>query len=209
MRTTKVSTWLPLFSGFYDSIWDSNYDEERELDWINEQRIEADLPEVTWDDVEWDYKGYQKAVVEGVTKYIGEALVEDKFIKAYKLEKLVSPREYNFATDSIHVQMTVTNESKRHMRAYIDAHLTAFTKYLKDRYTSYDGFHSSYSNDVNDWLDDFDATVTHRHKLGALLEFILRHDDQVREEDIHEYLSGNGVTVQASNYSKLVPEKAA
>ena len=35
-----------------------------------------------------------------------------------------------------------------------------FEQYIKDRYTSYDGFSSSYTNDPELWLDDMDDTGT-------------------------------------------------
>lgn len=208
MKTTKVSTWLPLFSGFYETIWNGDSQEECELENINELRAEIGLPKVDWDDVEWDTDSYEKAVVEGVTDYVCEELIKMKLIKAYRLEKLSSPREYNFYTDAIHVQMTVTESNKRMIEGYLTLHRPAFEAYLKERYTSRSGFISSYENYIEAWMDDFEETITHEHKLGAVFEFILRHEDQVREIDIYEHLRGNGLEMQAANYSELVPKVA-
>lgn len=208
MKTTKVSTWLPLFSGFYETIWSTDNDEEMELEYLNEERKNRGMPEITWDDVDWDYNGYQKNVVRGMTESVGEELIKQGFISAYKLQKLNSPREYNFANDSIHVAMTVTESNKNKIQDYLNSHLDAFATYIKDHYTSYDGFCSSYSNDVNGWLDDIDGTVTNQHMLASVLSFILQDMDQITEEFIHDDLAGNGARLQAKNYSKLLPELA-
>jgi hypothetical protein len=50
---------------------------------------------------------------------------------------------------------------------YLKANFEAFTKYIKERYTSRDGFISFHSNYAPDWLVDWDG-----HKVGSILNFI-------------------------------------
>ena len=55
-NTVKIETWAPVFSGFYNTVW------EMEDDYIYEDyKQEFDLY-VTYDDFQWDYKQYEKDV---------------------------------------------------------------------------------------------------------------------------------------------------
>lgn len=205
-KAIKVSTWLPIFSGFYGTIWETDNDEEMELEYINEQRTAKGLPKVDWDDVDWDYTEYQRGVVEGVTKFVGHELANMGLISKYRLEKLVSPREYNFRNDSIDVAFYLTSKNKQAIERYLVEHKKEFAEYLDDRYTSYSGFCSYYSNSILNWMNDLDETLTHSHKLGSVLEFILKNENQIDEATIYEHLKGNGVTLHAKNCSKLIGE---
>lgn len=204
--TIKVSTWLPLFNGFYGTIWESDSDEDMVIENINELRKERGLPPITWDDVEFDYDGYRSCVAYAVTNAVGEELKRTGLIQAYKLEKLVSPREYNFSNDSINVQFTLAPRNQAAIKAYLEKHVKAFDAYLKDRYTSYDGFMSSYSNRIADWMGELDHNLQAAHQLGSILNFILKHENQISEYFIYNHVKGNGAYLEASNYSELVPD---
>lgn len=208
LNAPKVETWLPVFSGFYGTIWETDYDEENEIEWINEQRTEKKLAPITWDDVEWDYEGYRQAVAKGATKWIGETLKREGFISGYVFRELRSPREYNFANDAIDVEFTLSTVNREKIQEYLEEHLEKFTEYISDTYTSCSGFISFYSNDATEWLADLDATLEHRHKLGAVLSFILENEDEEIELKICEDLHGNGVMLQAKNYEELTEKKS-
>ncbi len=205
--TFKVETWCPVFSGFYGTIWETDSDEESEMQYINDMRKQKHLPPVEWDAIEWDYKGYTQDVSKGFTCDIEQNLQKLGLVKNCTFQKLNSPREYNFANDSIHVEMTLTGENVDAINAYLHENKEAFTKYIEDTYTSRDGFCSSYSNDADEWLRDIDDTLRHTHKLGAVLNFILLNEDDDLEMSIYEHLHGNGCYLHASNYSKLTEVK--
>ena len=57
---------------------------------------------------------------------------------------------------------------------YLLANFQTFDRYIADRYTSRDGFISYHSTDPFDWLDEF---TNDEHKLGAVMDFILRNED--------------------------------
>ena len=198
----KVDTWLPLFSGFYNTIWDTDNDEENELDEINHLRREAHLPECSWDDVEWAYDDYHQAVGKGMTRLIGDKLKELDFITAYTYQKVSSPREYNFANDAIHVQFVLNAKNQKNIQRYLQDNRKEFATYIQDHYTSCSGFISSYSNNSEGWRLDLDAVLAHEHQLGAVLQFICQNEG-IKEEDCYEDLIGNGVTLYAKNYSEL------
>lgn len=202
--SSKVSTWLPGFTGFYGSLWE-DAGEENEIEDINYKRKEKGLEPITWDDIDWNYEGFYKELSEDITGTVGNYLKEHGFIEDYDYEKLSSPREYNFANDSIHVTFTLNPANHYNIKAYLRKHKKIFDKYLKDHYTSYDGFFSSYSNDLNVWLND--DYLTHEHKLGAVLNFILE-DHLKREENIDHieswlYENSDCNQVYATNYTEL------
>lgn len=64
---TKVPTWLPVFSGFYNTIWepDSN---------ITEQLREDGLEDFQWYD-HWDNQGWQNAVANPVARCVALGLI--------------------------------------------------------------------------------------------------------------------------------------
>lgn len=204
LNTMKVVTWLPVFSGFYGTIWETDGAEENELDEINRQRQQAGKPEISWDDVVWSFKEYREGVVEGITRYIEHDLKKMGLVSAVVFQELRSPREYNFTNDSINVEIKLTKKNAVKIGEYLNANKTAFEKYLRDRYTSYSGFFSSYSNDVYSWLGDLDGALTHQHKLGAILDFILLNENvDDYEQEIYEHLSSNGSYLYAVNFEEL------
>lgn len=209
-KTQKVSTWLPGFTGFYGSLWEDTGSEEADIADINYQRREKGLPPVDPDDVEFDYSAYYEEVAEDITSTVGNYLRNAGFIADYDFEKLVSPHQYNFSNDSIDVTFTLTDKNRTAIRAYLRKHKKEFAEFIKSHYTSYAGFFSSYSNDVDVWIND--DYLTHEHKLGSVLDFILR-DHMKREEgvDVDDgWLYENCEThLFASNYHELIEGKEA
>ncbi len=200
----KVDTWLPMFSGFYGTIWETDNDEENEMDNINSIRREKGLPAIEWDAIEWDYEGYTLAVSEGMTDYVGGYLKDAGFIKDYSFQKLVSPREYNFTNDSINVAFTLDAANVKKISRYLSAHSAEFAKYIQERYTSCSGFISSYSNASTEWVANLEQTLSDQHKLGSVLNFIIENEEgEDFEMDAYEDVTGNEVCLTASNYTTL------
>ena len=206
MKLSTVDTWLPVFSGFYGTIWETERQEEQEIENINEARREKGLPAIDYDAVEWDYKGYQMDVVRAVTAVIGQRLVQLGMVKGFKFQELKSPREYYFANDSINVQFTFAAANIKRIAAYLKEHRAEFAEYIKERYTSRDGFSSFHSNDSSAWTGDYlGETMAHGHRAGAVLQFVLLNEEgQDYEMSIYEDASSNGAYLMAANYADLV-----
>src|SRR5262245_24180379 len=102
----RTQTWLPVFSGFYNTIWEP--DTTREVEYINEQRYAKGLSPITDNDCFWDNKKYEQRIAEKVTTEVGEYLKEKGFVAGYKFESLSSPKEYNFRNDSINVTFVIS-----------------------------------------------------------------------------------------------------
>ena len=137
------NTFLPIFNGFYNSIFEADGEDE-EIQHINEEREKIDLEPIEYDDCKWDYKEYNLRVSERCVEVIEEELndILDVDIKV-TFESLQSPKYYNFA------------------------------EYIKERYSSYDGFMSFMSNDSDVWVEDINNGEDLSHRLGAVLNFIL------------------------------------
>jgi hypothetical protein len=167
----KVKTFLPIFPGFYNTIFEFDYnliDSD-----INEARKEKGLFS-NWsiDDLKIDYSRYELDIVKGFCDILPDFLSD--YIIGIELETIVSPKKYNFSNDSANVIIETRPEN---IQAFIYSHKKEFSEYLKARYTSCDGFISHYSNNFEAWeseTENFLNFNVNGHFLGAVLEFIAR-----------------------------------
>lgn len=207
MKNTKISTWLPGFTGFYGSLWE-DCGEESEIDNINVLRKEKGFPPITYEDCKFDYSKFYKNLSKDITDTIGKYLVRSGFVSKYKYEKLNSPREYNFSNNSIDVEFTLSDNNKKNITRYLNEKKEIFSEYLKQHYTSYDGFITHYSNSVTTWLND--DYLAHPHKLGAVLNFILsdqlKNEEAIDDIDMWLYEQSENNYIYAKNFRKLTEE---
>jgi len=203
----KTDTWLPVFSGFYQTIWETDDDEDQEIEHINEIREQNGLGSICWDDIEWNYSEYHLGVSKGFTHYIEGKLKTLGMIEACVMQELVSPREYNYRNDSVNVEIALSASNVKTIEKYLDANLAEFQKYLRGNYSSCDGFISRHSNSSDAWISDLETTLADSHQLGAVLQFILLNENPELEIEIHEKLSGNGCVLGAKNYTELTGGK--
>ena len=191
-----IQTYLPVFTGFYGTIWEA--DETNEIDYINEQRSELGLEPITYDECRFDYADYNMQVVKGIAAYLEREFPQ--FVKDIKVEKIVSPRFYNYSNDSADVVITLTKDNQKTILEYLEANREAFASYLRDHYTSCSGFISSYPNSIELFMED--SPLEHSHKLGSILNFIFHNEDSEIEMNtyynVEKYLS-------VANYDELVP----
>jgi len=145
MKTYKIQTWLPMFPGFYGTIFEKKIKEN----FIEDNEIAA----------------YH------ITDYVANRL--RKFVHEIIFEQVSSPREYNFRNDIIDVEIILTNTNITSIKNIVNKFKDKWSIYLKNNYTSCDGFISNYSNAPNssDW--DIENILNDSHILGAILDFIL------------------------------------
>ena len=129
------------FSGFYES-WHAD-----ELDSALEQMLSDDygncnhgLNERVYFSAEWQkiHAAYAAAYAENFA---------DHFKIKLKFESLNSPREYNFTTDRIFVEL----ETEEVERVFEEVSAIALDAVCERMFTSYDGFSSHYSPDWRSW----------------------------------------------------------
>ena len=169
-----IDTWLPLFKGFYCTIWDG----DSELDSFCEYN------EVSSDEVEVDWLGYRHKIAVSITSEIESKLVELGLIESITYQHITSPNYYNFVNDSIDVEIIPIVDN---IVSYIHSNYDAFNSYLKQRYTSRDGFISFYPNNAIEWAENtlnFSVLDKDGHVLGTILDFALVNED-LSEHDFY------------------------
>lgn len=186
METIKTQSYLPVFTGFYGSFFEDylNHLEEMEYEYLAENSDEAQH-------LEFDYAQFYKDCSYEMMYKVCELLTDLNMIDNYYFVKLQSPREYNFANDTIIVDYVLTDRNAFNIKTYLFNNYSAFKRYIKDNYTSYDGFMSYHSNNADEWLKLFTECLNDEHKLGSILNFILENE-QTSEHDLFERIVEGG-----------------
>lgn len=157
----KVETYLPIFGGFYGGYFDitemcSDY-ESNEGDDMTEEISDS-----------FNYKECTTELAIKCVEVIEKKLIQYKLVKSIKFQKVVSPKFYNFDNDSIYI---LTDINIKEVKKFLIEEHDSFEEYIKDKYTSCDGYHSGYSSDYLDWMND--ESLSDSHKLGSILNFCL------------------------------------
>lgn len=189
----KTKSWLPIFSGFYNTIWD-NSENNSEWEYLSEQGL-------TKDELDELYmlkcysegvREYEKQVCQAITSEVCSDLIKLGILKSYEFEKMVSPQYYNYSNDSINITYKLTKKNVKAIKDYINNHAEAWAKFLKDNYTSYSGFISHYDNfpDSEEW--SIDSIINGEHQLGKVYEFILETENgDDLEWSYFDHIQGN------------------
>jgi hypothetical protein len=194
MDTQTFKTYCPIFSGFYNTVFDES-DRFIEYETDNETDFREHYPElaaVPFDFIRqnfWDCVNYQAANL-AVAQAILDAVPSlfPGIVTDVKWEAMRSPREYNFANDSIDCEITVDMDA---LKTYLADNRNVFDTWLDKRYTSRSGFISSYPNDVEGWEEETkNFTELEGHYLGAILDFIA--SEEMSEPEMDLYYAANG-----------------
>lgn len=162
------------FSGFYDSVHDQLLDDCLYDDQVN-------FPDVdNWNEV---HPAYARMYAGEFFHYIKHNY--DLDLK-YTFGELSSPREYNFETDKIFVEVENIQDLVNHVGNNC---LDRFKALVKERCTSYDGFISYYPNDLAEWghYSEWKAP-----QFGICLEAVFETFDIDTELVIMDGAIGNG-----------------
>lgn len=188
-------TWQPDFEGFYETRLSFDFENLQEILFDNPKEIEKKhfdwVVENVFDYI--DYKRYENDVAKLYFETWFE-LANFDFVKAVKFDNLYSPKEYNFATDSINIQVNLN--FKKLVSAFKN-HPDSET-YIKQNYKSYDGFLPYYSNIPADWLKN--VRQDSEHKIGAMLGFL----GDVDLDEIYEGIIDEIYQPKYINYTELL-----
>lgn len=180
------------FNGFYESMWSQGVDHEEEqyFEWLKEEHdIHPDdmqaLYEWMWRHTKY-HVAYQHIAFEFVQPF--QDFINEQLGLSISLtfKDMTSPREYNFETDRIFVDISYRDALILARRVGRNA----LRKAAKQMFTSRDGFSSYYRNDPAEWgrLRGWDHNQLHCLFQAAL--------DVIGEEDwdwsIYEDFSSNG-----------------
>lgn len=171
-KTMTYTNWsTAVFPGFYES-------ELYNSDTIYNINEALDEGEPALDFTDDGYTKFCESVARQAAESLADALEldqgEQKIIKASRFKKLWSPRFYNFDTDRIECELDIDWDA---LVEYVKDESYAFAAYLKDNFTSYDGFISFVPNTTNEFWDKLDTDFD--RLADVLIEFyILNHLDQ-------------------------------
>lgn len=187
MKTIK--TYLPVFSGFYGSLFQDIIDSEEEMI-IEEQ---ATLVE---SQIEFDYKAFKEDISKQCVGVFEDAFNRDMHVKlSVSFESLFSPKSYNFENDSIDVAISLSRNDFDTIISAIKENKTEISYQLKERYSSREGFSSFHSTDLDEWIEDltfeFENEEDCSHKWGAILEILSDVLDIIDEEEMVDKVRGN------------------
>lgn len=184
----KVQTFLPVFNGFYNTLFENILDNATEfaIDNYNEQNG----TELNYDDFNFDFITLQNEICKDAVSKIEEKLNEIGINCKIIYENLVSPREYNFSNDSINIEINFKKFSQ--VIEIFEQNFDSFSQYIKEHYTSCSGFISSHSSYASDWMEDLrEDAKNEAHKVGAILDFILQEIEEYKDEDLYFDLCDN------------------
>lgn len=173
-----METTIP-FSGFYHSFHSDVLDHALEMT-VTDDRGDVysrDLFDLAFDSIDWTvtHEAYAKSYCRHFSAHYG---VELKFVC------LSSPKFYNFTTDRIFAEIPLAEVE----RLFAEVGRTELQRVVKQRFTSYDGFISHYSNDLDNW--DADLSTWDHNQVGTLIQAYVEaqgdHNQFEAEMDSHE-----------------------
>lgn len=154
MKTLKYTNWsTEIFEGFYDS-----------------RLYTSDCPLLT------NFDEFERRVGEYATEVMYESLPLPAFglITNMKFVGISSPKFYNFETDKLVIEITYDDDA---LASYcFDHNRNEFEIYLRQNFTSYDGFHSFIANNVSDFknqMKDEESSYWSDRCSQVMLEFYL------------------------------------
>jgi len=170
MDKETVTASLP-FSGFYDSIHSDRLDRV-----LIDEELPIEEQDKLFDEIDWKKEqiNYAKGYTDIISELLGMPL---------QFEELDSPREYNFRTDRIFVKIQTSDVQK--LKELVD--YAQMKDYVRQHFTSRDGFSSYYENDYDEWLkqeEEFD----HNQICSLISVYLNDKEGEHWEEELLEKL---------------------
>lgn len=193
----ELEVTTSLFYGFYNSIFlndEEIYEYEMEELTELETRLNQELENKFYVNYEWsdhERNRYFNTVgaefIENmeylINYYIPEEMKQEEY---YKLEieytGVYSPKYYNYTTDKIDYKIKTNKQTMQELKKYI-LDLAGAEQYIFKRFSSYDGFISFLSNDIEYWKTE--PIETDEAYIGALIDMFLNLNDENTMEDLN------------------------
>ena len=159
-----------------DSMFDSYMIESDK----EEGYIHFDL-DYFWENFQYDK--YRLAIQERAHSFINGKHSENNVWVLIKAGEIYSPKFYNFSNDEIDLDVTF---SKSKVLNEVNKNITKFNEFLKERYSSRDGFNSFTANNYIEWLEDYnDEKDT---AIGAVLTYLFQETIEENRENFIQYV---------------------
>ena len=186
----KLESTIP-FDGFYESFISADIDHQigQQIEWDSDTfDLNEDEQQILWDNYLSVNRSYfYNQIAEDYTNFYIDALNErlEGFTLNAKFNLLTSPREYNFETDRIFIEIE-ENHAIDFIKYIIKNYKKELEEKIKERFTSRSGFWSHYKNGLDLWTQDY--SEWDHNQIGTCFELF-----DLEEEDINyslrEYLS--------------------
>lgn len=149
-----INIELPFFPGFYETDLENSdtsyWAIKEELEYLQN---DCDTPckALTEDDLEFRYEDYEKDVRENWAAYWKENAPE--IVLSMDNVTMWSPRYYNFDHDRLYADIELADNWQDEMRHFMALNYDWLKDRIENDWTSYDGFMSFMSNDIDEWGD--------------------------------------------------------
>lgn len=172
-------------SGFYDSTHSMRIDDA--LEQLTQDADGNQIPELSAEiqDKIYDTCNFKKLRELMSADYV-ECIKHQTGLQV-EFESVQSPKFYNFQTDRVFAHIS----PEEVQRIYAETDKAALAVYIKERFTSRDGFSSFYSPNLSEWNSD--PTTWDHNELGSLIEVWLAeqgYDEQYLAWDMQEFCNG-------------------
>lgn len=180
MRANLNTNLFPIINVgmYYSHISPENVFDSYNIDDDFENEFSEYNAEQFWDN--FDFDKYKTKIQELAADFLTYE-IDENFI-TIQAGELYSPKYYNFDTDNI--ELTVEFDKFKLLDA-IKKDVNAFDTFLKENYSSYDGFCSFTANNFDEWYIDYkDEKET---AIGALLTYLFKDSEYQESFNLYVY----------------------
>ena len=155
----KLESTIP-FDGFYNSYISSDIEHQigQQIEWDADiYDFNEDEEQILWDNyLSVNRSSFYNEIAEHYTDLYIDALNErlEGFTLKAKFNLLTSPKEYNFETDRIFIDIE-RDHAIDFIKYIIKNHKKELENKIKERFTSRSGFWSHYKNGLDLWTQDY------------------------------------------------------
>ena len=155
----KLESTIP-FDGFYNSYISSDIEHQigQQIEWDTDiYDLNEDEQQILWDNyLSINRSSFYNEIAEHYTDLYIDALNErlEGFTLKAKFNLLTCPREYNFETDRIFIDIE-RDHAIDFIKYIIKNHKKELENKIKERFTSRSGFWSHYKNGLDLWTKDY------------------------------------------------------
>ena len=138
-------------------------------------------PEYFWDNFQNDK--YVTEIEKLAHSFINGTIKENNVWVHIKGGEIYSPKYYNFSNDEMDLEVGF---SRKKVVDEINKDIPKFNSFLKERYSSRDGFNSHTSNNYIDWQEDFNNNED--TAIGAVLTYLFQETIEENRQSFIEYV---------------------
>ncbi len=201
-----INIELPFFPGFYETDLENSdtsyWAIKEELEYLQN---DCDTPckALTEDDLEFRYEDYEKDVRENWAAYWKKNAPE--IVLSMDNVTMWSPRYYNFDHDRLYADIELADNWQDEMRHFIALNYDWLKDRIENDWTSYDGFMSFMSNDIDEWGDYLFKEQDCRY-ISTMLGYMMYRENKDIISDLVMYALDD---ICANSYVELTEEGEA